>query len=82
MSVATNHLIEGLDPAFPVPGLNNLPNGDFIYPSGGMNLRSYFAAKAMQGLLACDATYKDKADPKALTRDAVAHADALIKALR
>lgn len=34
-------------PAFPVPGLSNLPNGDFIYPEPGMPLRDYFAAKAL-----------------------------------
>ena len=34
-------------PAFPVPGLSNLPNGDFIHPECGMTLRDYFAAKAL-----------------------------------
>lgn len=29
--------------AFPVPGLSNLPNGEFIYPERGMNLRQYAA---------------------------------------
>ena len=32
-------------PAFPVPGLSNLPNGDYIYPELGMNLRQYAAIK-------------------------------------
>lgn len=36
--------------AFPVPGLSNLPNEQFVYPEGGMSLRDYFAAKAMQSL--------------------------------
>lgn len=36
-------------PAFPAPGLNNLPNGDFIFPESGMTLLDYFAAKAMEG---------------------------------
>jgi hypothetical protein len=38
-------------PAFPTPGLSNLPNGEFIYPMTGMNLRDYFAAKAMAALI-------------------------------
>ena len=37
--------IEGGGPAFPVPGLSNLPNGDCIYPELGMNLRQYAAIK-------------------------------------
>ena len=39
-------------PAFPVPGLSNLPNGDFIYPEAGMTLRDYFAAHAIPALIA------------------------------
>jgi hypothetical protein len=53
--------------AFPVPGLSNLPNGEFIYPTTGMELRDYFAAGAMNSLLqtACSGTkfganYQDK----------------------
>lgn len=45
MSAAIN---DGGGPAFPVPGISGLPNGEFIYPSGGMTLRDYFAAKALQ----------------------------------
>lgn len=37
--------------AYPVPGLNGLPNGEFIHPWPGMTLRDYFAAKAMQALI-------------------------------
>lgn len=33
-------------PAFPVPGLPSLPNGEFIYPTGGMSLRAYLMAHA------------------------------------
>ena len=39
-------------PAFPMPGMSGLPNDGFIYGQDGMTLRDYFAAKAMQGLLA------------------------------
>lgn len=38
----------GADPdvqAFPVPGLSNLPNGDYIHPEFGMTLRQYAAIK-------------------------------------
>lgn len=27
-------------PAFPVPGLSNLPNGDYIHPECGMTLQT------------------------------------------
>jgi hypothetical protein len=30
--------------AFPVPGLSQLPNDQFIHPYGGMTLRDYHAA--------------------------------------
>ena len=39
-------------PAFPKQGLSGLPNGDVIYGREGMTLRDYFAAKAMQALIA------------------------------
>lgn len=32
--------------AFPVPGLSNLPNGNYIRPEFGMTLRDYFIAHA------------------------------------
>jgi len=38
-------------PAFPVPGLSNLPNEGFLHPMSGMTLRDYFAAEAMKGML-------------------------------
>ena len=37
--------IEDGGPAFPVPGLSNLPNGDWIHPEFGMTLRQYAAIK-------------------------------------
>lgn len=39
-------------PAFPVPGLSGLPNGEFLYPIAGMTLRDYFAAQALDPLIA------------------------------
>lgn len=32
--------------AFPVQGLSGLPNGDVVWPEGGMTLRDYFIAHA------------------------------------
>jgi hypothetical protein len=37
-------------PAFPFPAYT-YPNGEINHGEGGMTLRDYFAAKAMQGLL-------------------------------
>ena len=48
-------------------------NGEY-----GMTLRDYFAAKAMQGLLACPVQPQSGADMYA--RDAYALADAMLKA--
>lgn len=72
-------------PAFPVPGLSNLPNDQFIWPETGMTLRDYFAAKAMQGMWASDT---DKwqwlvGTPEGLAsraQNAYAMADAMLKA--
>jgi hypothetical protein len=48
----------------------------------GLNKREYFAAKAMNGLLAADAKYGGVTNNyKMLAEDAVAHADALLSAL-
>jgi hypothetical protein len=61
--------IEDGRPAFPVP-----------HPSqeSGMMLRDYFAAKAMQGMLAC--SVHPASDEHMLSRDAYTVADAMIKA--
>ena len=40
-------------PAFPFPAYT-YPNGEINHGEGGMTLRDYFAAKAMQGLLSAD----------------------------
>lgn len=37
--------IEDCGPAFPVPGLSNLPNGNYIHPEFGMSLRQYAAIR-------------------------------------
>lgn len=46
----------------------------------GMSLRDYFAAKAMQGLLACNALYGVEESKPDLAIDAYEHADAMIAA--
>ena len=68
-------------PAFPWCGdLNECPTINL-----GMNLRDYFAAKAMQGLLASGEANKileesDQYWPQAIADDSYAVADAMIKA--
>jgi len=71
-------------PAFPVSTRPMETEGEFghqdsatTWQYGGMTLRDYFAAKAMQGLLACplgDGTKQDFA------RLAYEYADAMLKA--
>ena len=60
-------------PAFPTP---RYERGDMY--SLGMTLRDYFAAKAMQGMLACPVQPQSGADMYA--RDAYFVADAMLKA--
>jgi hypothetical protein len=63
-------------PAFPVN--QQLPEGMAnLTPETGMTLRDYFAAKAMQGLLA--GTLKSS-DTSLIARDCYAMADAMLKA--
>lgn len=47
-----------------------------IVPHGGMSLRDYFAAKAMQGLLARTST----SNGDVIVKDSYALADAMLKA--
>lgn len=62
--------------AFPVPGLSNLPNGDFIYPEAGMTLRDYFAAKALEWSGSSEWVSKD---PQHVAARAYRLADAMLK---
>lgn len=59
-------------PAFPMPGMTGLPNGEFVYGDHGMTLRDYFAAKAMSEM-----TWKDKLGS---ARECYEMADAMIAA--
>ncbi len=61
--------------AFPVPGLQD----DETF--NGLTIREYFAAMAMQGLLAQEAEGWSYSDPAKLAKAAVARADALIAEL-
>lgn len=58
--------------AFPVTDENGAN-----YPHFGMTLRDYFAAKAMQGMLACAHPYA-QSDEKMFARDAYVLADAML----
>jgi hypothetical protein len=43
------------EPAFPVSGLDSLPNGEPLYPvQGGITVLDYFAAHAPQPFECCD----------------------------
>lgn len=70
-------------PAFPeVVTEYHGDRGDYqqdIHSYGGMTMRQYFAAKAMQGLLAGNATFGGKPDRRKLVQDALAHADELLQ---
>ena len=39
-------------PAFPALPITRESNGELIYQSAGLTMRDYFAAKALQGMLA------------------------------
>jgi hypothetical protein len=50
------------DPAFPVPAVTGLPNGEVIYGFNGLTVRDYIAIQAMQGFLSADRFGGSKAD--------------------
>ena len=67
-------------PAFPYSALQ--PGGPMMYAdSEGMTLRDYFAAKAMQGILAGTHPIVKETEPlPTVARVAYAQADAMLKA--
>jgi len=68
-------------PAFPVPTVTGLPNGDCIYGEAGMSLRDYFAAKALQGMLAsCPVVDRTTVKKKKWADVSYEFADAMLKA--
>jgi hypothetical protein len=63
-------------PAFPVPS-----HPSEMVESYGMSLRDYFAAKAMQGMLASGGDHFDgQGDPERFSKNAYAYADAMLQA--
>ena len=64
--------------AFPRP-YSLMLDGVQIWPSDGMSLRDYFAAKAMQGLIACD-DFHDQKSCDSIAVFAYNQADAMIAA--
>ena len=58
------------------PGLH--PSKECHYADAGMTLRDYFAAKAMEGFLACT-TYSAVSNPEVFARNAYVVADAMLK---
>lgn len=71
-------------PAFPVSEVSNRHGDTIQYPSEGMTLRDYFAAKAMQGMI-CAASEQnaDSTAPdlfSAIAMDSYSYADAMLKA--
>ena len=62
-------------PAFPGPYANENGNLEVLFKQQGMTLRDYFAAKAMQGLLAGKLT---STDLQLIANDCYAMADAML----
>lgn len=69
-------------PAFARSGANIINADDYVVGSEGMRLRDYFAAKAMQGMVASGCTIDVDKDIPFLTRATTAYAiaDAMLRA--
>lgn len=67
---------EGLDPAFPIPVVPGLPNGEVLYGFNGVTIRDYFAAKALPAIVIQSTNVWD---PKAFAEMAYAIADVMIE---
>lgn len=67
-------------PTFPTITWDQLESGQIIQITNdpGISKREYFAAKAMQGLLACDHVGNCGMPGEALAKSALHYADALI----
>lgn len=66
-------------PAFPRPAVFTEVHGLASVEQDGMTMRDYFAAKAMQGMLANQHPYQ-ASDEHMFARDAYVLADAMLKA--
>lgn len=66
------------EPAFPALPISRDFNGELLYQAKGLTVRDYFAAKAMQALLA-RLTYGIEDDPTDVATVAYDYADAMLK---
>lgn len=62
-------------PAYPCPGMAGLPNGELVYPEGGMSLRDHFAGLAMAAIIPSTQLGFD-----AICDEAYSYADAMLRA--
>ena len=69
------------EPAFSSRAASYPPDGGYIPAQEGLSKREYFAAMAMQGLLAALNIYETGVDHDVNSMHSVLAADALIKAL-
>ncbi len=75
-----------IDDGGPVAAMYHHGNGSITVPAGGASLRDYFAAMAMQGMLAYSPTdppngdYHTNCTPANLAAQAYEYADAMLKA--
>ena len=65
--------------AFPKLPIGRASNNEILYQSDGMTLRDYFAAKAMQGMLAACTGWSESQQER-LAKCSYAKADAMLKA--
>lgn len=66
------------EPAFPALPISRDFNGELLYQAKGLTVRDYFAAKAMQALLA-RLMYGIEDDPTDVATVAYDYADAMLK---
>jgi hypothetical protein len=72
--------IDNGGPAFPIPGQKVDFGNGWIEGESGMTLRDYFAAKAMQGILASEDPETSTNNREATARTAYEYADAMLAA--
>ncbi len=68
------------EPAFPMGHLTNA-NGEVQWSNGGITKREYFAAMAMQGMLADTNRHPERQTLGAIADDALAMANVILAAL-
>lgn len=70
---------EGLDPAFAIPAVTGLPNGDVLWGSSGITVRDYFAGKALQAIAVHVIIAYDKIHSEDVARVCYELADAMVE---